>query len=140
MNTTATTQRQKIELNVQFSKFTFQIFMAQLYQNHFRIGIIQRCIEKKGSSMRCQVGKQHLLFTYGYYILCDGCYFLSYRFNLVYVANCFLPYRYDSLSYQYNNLCDAYYFLCIIQNSFCCAFNMLCHGYNLFFIVIIHSV
>ena len=69
---------------------------------------------------------------HGHYILSDGCYFLSYRYNLVCVAHYFLPYRYDSLSYQYNILWDAYYFFCNIQNPFCHAFNLLCHGYNLF--------
>ena len=69
------------------------------------------------NTMGCQVGKKHLLFTY---ILSNGCYFLSQRYNLVCVAHYFLSYRY------------AYYFFCNIQNPFCHAFNLLCHGYNLF--------
>ena len=54
----------------------------------------------KHMTMRCQVRKKHLIFTYGHYILSGGCYLLSYRYNLVSVAHYFLPYWYDSLLYQ----------------------------------------
>ena len=82
--------------------------------------------------MRCQVGKNTIIYIYGHYILSDGCYILSFRYNLVCVAHYLLPYRYDSLSYQYNFQGDAYFFFCYNQNSFCHAFYFLGHEYNLF--------
>ena len=76
--------------------------------------------------------KTPTIYTYGHYILSDGCYFLPYRYNLVCVAHYFLPYRYDSLSYQYNILWDA----CIIYSvifriysvmlSICCVMGIIC--------------
>ena len=65
---------------------------------------------------------------------------LSYWYNWVGVAHCFLPYRYDSLSYQYNFLWDAYYFFCYIQNSFCHAFNRCVMGIICSVIVINHPL
>ena len=73
-----------------------------------------------------------IIYIYGHYIISDGCYFLSYSYNLDCVAHYFLPCRYDSLSYQQNFLWEAYYFFCYIQNSVHHAFNLLFHGYILF--------
>ena len=54
------------------------------------------------------VKNTYYLHIYGHFMLSDGCYFLSYRYNLVCVAHYFWQYMYDSLSYQYNFLWDAW--------------------------------
>ena len=59
-------------------------------------------------SMRCQVGKKHLFFTY-----------MVIMFFLMGV----IPVQF---------VCGMPIFFCYNQNSFCHAFNLLCRGYNLF--------
>ena len=61
------------------------------------------------------MGKKHLLFTlYGHYILSDGGYFPSYRYNLVCVAHYFLPYRSSEFVVELVNN-DSYYKILIIS-------------------------
>ena len=71
------------------------------------------------------VKNTYYLHIYGHFLLSDGCYFLSYRYNLVCVAHYFWQYMYDSLKegvsftnkFNYYKLCAWQTFEFSLQNT-----------------------